>query len=85
LTFSYKNVCPDTVTYDWFQVQIQSPSGAALATVVGNTCSNTSVWSPVAFDMTAYAGQNVVLVMTNHDDNYAGDPTYTLVDDISLY
>ena len=34
--------------------------------------------------MTAYAGQTVVLWFNDHDDGYAGDPTYFLLDDVSL-
>jgi hypothetical protein len=34
--------------------------------------------------MSAYAGMTVVLYFVNHDDNYPSDPTYTLVDDVSL-
>jgi len=30
------------------------------------------------------AGHNYTLTLTSHDDNYAGDPTYTLFDDVTL-
>jgi hypothetical protein len=30
------------------------------------------------------AGDSYTLTLTNHDDNYAGDPTYTKYDDVSL-
>ena len=33
---------------------------------------------------TPYAGQTVVLWFNDHDDGYAGDPTYFLLDDVSL-
>jgi hypothetical protein len=30
------------------------------------------------------AGTSYTLTMTSHDDNYSGDPTYTLFDDVGL-
>jgi hypothetical protein len=30
------------------------------------------------------AGHSYTLTLTSHDDNYAGDPTYTLYDDVAL-
>jgi len=38
----------------------------------------------VSFSMTPYAGQTVVLWFNDHDDGYVGDPTYFLLDDVSL-
>jgi hypothetical protein len=34
--------------------------------------------------MSAYAGQTVVLWFNDHDDGYPTDPTYFLLDDVSL-
>jgi hypothetical protein len=34
--------------------------------------------------MSAYAGQTVVLWFNDHDDGYATDPTYFLLDDVTL-
>jgi hypothetical protein len=34
--------------------------------------------------MSAYAGQTVVLFFKNHDDGKSGQPTYFVVDDVSL-
>src|SRR5207253_9442413 len=73
LAFSYQPHCPDTLTYDQIQMQIRSTAGATLATVL-NACSSTGAWTNVTFDMTAYAGQTVVLWFNDHDDGYAGDP-----------
>jgi bacillopeptidase F (M6 metalloprotease family) len=47
-------------------------------------CSNTGAWTQVSFDMTAWAGQTIVLWFNDHDDGYATDPTYFLLDDVSL-
>jgi hypothetical protein len=34
--------------------------------------------------VTSHAGHNVTLTLISKDDNYPGDPTYTLFDDVSL-
>ncbi len=83
LSFWYQPHCPDTITYDQIQMQIQNTSGTVLATVL-NVCSNTGAWTQVSFDMTPYAGQTVVLWFNDHDDGYAGDPTYFYLDDVSV-
>ena len=38
----------------------------------------------VSFNLSAYAGQTVVLWFNDHDDGYAGDPTYFLLDDVAV-
>jgi hypothetical protein len=83
LSFWYQPHCPDTLTYDQIQMQIQNTAGTVLATVL-NVCSNTGAWTQVSFDMTPYAGQAVVLWFNDHDDGYAGDPTYFYLDDVSV-
>jgi hypothetical protein len=83
LTFWYQPHCTDTITYDWERMEIRNTSGTTLATVL-NVCSNSGAWTQVTYSMAAYASQTVVLWFNNHDDNYATDPTYTLVDDVSL-
>ena len=83
LTFWYQPHCTDTLTYDQIQMQIRSTSGATLATVL-NVCSNSGAWTQVGVNMSAYAGQTVVLWFNDHDDGYAGDPTYFLLDDVAL-
>jgi serine protease len=83
LTFWYQPHCPDTIQYDQIQMQIRSTSGATLATVM-NVCSNSGAWTQMAYDMSAYAGQTVVLWFNDHDDGYASDPTYFLLDDVTL-
>jgi len=34
--------------------------------------------------VSAFAGQTVVLWFNDHDDGYASDPTYFLLDDVAL-
>jgi hypothetical protein len=83
LTFWYQPHCTDTITYDQIQMQIRNTSGSTLTTVL-NVCSNSGAWTSVSFDTSAYAGQNVVLWFNDHDDGYAGDPTYFLLDDVAV-
>ena len=83
LTFWYQPHCPDTITYDQIQMQIRNTSGATLANVL-NVCTNTGAWTNVAFDTSAYAGQTVVLWFNDHDDGWATDPTYFLLDDVAV-
>jgi hypothetical protein len=83
LTFWYQPNCPDTITYDQMQMQIRSTGGSTLATVL-NACTNTHAWTQVTVDLTPYAGQTIVLWFNDHDDGYPTDPTYFLVDDVSI-
>src|SRR5947209_15773994 len=83
LTYWYQPHCTDTITYDQIQMQVRSTAGATLATVM-NVCSNTGAWTQVSYSMAAFAGQTVVLWFNDHDDGYAGDPTYFLLDDVSV-
>jgi len=83
LTFWYQPHCSDTITYDQIQMQVHSTSGSTLATAL-NACSNSGAWTQVSFDMSAYAGQTVVLWFNDHDDGYPTDPTYFLLDDVAL-
>ena len=83
LTFWYQPHCTDTITYDQIQMQIRSTGGAMLASVL-NVCPTTSAWTLASFNMAAYAGQTVVLWFNDHDDGYPTDPTYYLLDDVSL-
>jgi hypothetical protein len=83
LTFWYQPHCPDTLTYDQIQMQIRSTGGSTLATVL-NVCSNSGTWTQVSADTSAYAGQSVVLWFNVHDDGWASDPTYALLDDVAV-
>jgi hypothetical protein len=83
LTYWYSPHCPDSLTYDQLQAQIRSTAGAVRATVM-NVCSNTGVWTQKTFSLAAFAGQTVVLWFNVHDDGYPTDPSYMLVDDVSI-
>jgi len=84
LTFWYETVCPDTLTYDWSLVQIKNGSGTVLATPLSKTCTNNNTWTQVSFNLAPWSSQSIVLCFLSHDDNYGGDPTYTLFDDIAV-
>ena len=45
LTFWYKIVCPDTITYDWATATLKDNTAATTTTVLAKTCSNTGAWS----------------------------------------
>jgi hypothetical protein len=84
LSFWYQPHCTDTITYDQIQAQIRSLSGATLANVLNVCPSGTTAWTNVNFDTSSLSGQTVVLWFNDHDDGYPTDPTYFLLDDVSL-
>jgi phosphatidylinositol-3-phosphatase len=84
LSFFYKMSCPDTITFDWATVTITTTSGTLLATPLAEVCEIDTDYVQVTADLSAFAGQRVVLTFANHDDNFAGDPTFTLFDDITI-
>jgi serine protease len=83
LTFFYWPQCKGTLAKDQIQMEIRNTGGSTLATVL-NVCQNLSSWQSVDVDMSAYAGQTVILFFKNHDDGKSGQPTYFVVDDVSL-
>jgi hypothetical protein len=82
LSLWYKMTCPDTVTYDWFTVTLKDNTTGTTTTVLGNTCATNSAYVKVSSAVTA--GHSYTLTLTNRDDNYAGDASYTYVDDIAI-
>jgi hypothetical protein len=82
LSFYYQVHCPDTVTYDWATATLKDNTSGTSTTLLANTCTNSGAWVQVNAALTA--GHSVTLTLTSHDDDYAGDPTYTLYDDVAL-
>jgi hypothetical protein len=82
LSLWYAVTCPDTVTYDWATVTLKDNTANTTKTVLAKTCVSSSGWKQVTSAVTA--GHSYTLTLTSHDDNYAGDPTYTLYDDVAL-
>ena len=82
LSFWYSVTCPDTVTYDWATATLKDNTTGTTTTVLAKTCVSSSGWRQVTASVTA--GHSYTLTLTNHDDNYPADPTYTLFDDVGV-
>jgi serine protease len=82
LSFWFRNVCPDTLTYDWATATLADNTAGTTQTVLPKTCTTTGVWTQVSVPVSA--GHSYTLTLTSHDDNFAGDPTYTEYDDVVL-
>ncbi len=82
LSFWYRVVCTDSVTYDWATATLKDNTSNTTTTVLGHTCNNSGTWVQVTASVTA--GHSYTLTLTDHDDGYAGDPTYTLYDDVAI-
>jgi hypothetical protein len=90
LTFWYRpsttdQTCTGTACqYDWEEAQVQNTSGQTLASVFKSN-SNSSTWTKVTYDMSQFAGQNVVLWFNVHNDQSANpDDSWMYVDDVAL-
>ena len=82
LSFWYNVTCPDTVTYDWATATLKDNTAGTTKTVLAKTCASSSGWKQVTSSVTA--GHSYTLTLTNHDDDYSGDATYTKYDDASV-
>lgn len=82
VSFWYKITCPDTVTYDWATATLTDNTAFGTTTLLAKTCTNTNSWLQASGSLSGKAGHSVTLTLTSHDDNYAGDPTYTDYDDV---
>ncbi len=81
LTFWYQVHCPDTVQFDWATATLRDNTAGTTTTILPRTCNNNGTWVKVTASITA--GHSYTLTLTNRDDNFAGDPTFTLFDDVS--
>ena len=82
LSFWYEVHCPDTITYDWATATLKDNTAGTTATVLAKTCTNAGAWKQATAAVTA--GHSYTLTLSNHDDNYASDPTYTWYDDVTI-
>ena len=80
LSFWYNVVCPDTITYDWATATLKDNTTGTTTTPLAKTCTNTGTYKQVTASITA--GHSYTLTLISHDDNYAGDATYTFYDDV---
>jgi len=70
--------------YDWEEAQIRSTSGQTLASVFKGS-TNAQTWTQVTYNLTPYAGQNVVLWFNVHEDgSVPPDHTWIYLDDVSV-
>jgi hypothetical protein len=70
--------------YDWQEAQIRNTSGTTLASVFKSN-SNSQTWTQVTYNLTPYAGQNVVLWFNVHQDGSSPpDDTWMYLDDVSV-
>ena len=82
VSFWYRVTCPDTVTFDWAVATLRDNTAGTTATVLPHTCTNSGAW--VQISSSVIGGHSYTLTLTSHDDNYPGDPTYTLFDDVTI-
>ncbi|MCU1594958.1 MAG: hypothetical protein JWO12_2350, partial [Frankiales bacterium] len=82
LSFWWESSCPDTVTYDWAIATLKDNTTGTTTTVLPKTCAASVAWAKVTSAVTA--GHSYTLTLSNRDDNYAGDATYTRYDDVAL-
>ncbi|WP_189490966.1 Ig domain-containing protein [Streptomyces antnestii] len=82
VSFSYDVTCPDSVTYDWATATLKDNTTGTTATVLGKTCTLGAGWKQATGSLTA--GHSYTLTLTNTDDNYTGDATYTYYDDVTV-
>ena len=81
LSFFYEVVCTDAVRFDWATAKLRDNTSGFTRTVLRKTCTNTGRYVQAVTAVTA--GHSYTLTLTSHDDNFAGDPTYTLYDDVT--
>jgi len=84
LSFYYANTCPDTVTYDWATATLKDNVTGTTTTLLAKTCTASPTWTLVSANVASSAGHSVTLTLSNHDDNYASDPTFTYYDDVTV-
>jgi hypothetical protein len=82
LTFWYQVTCPDTVQYDWATARLKDTTSGTTTTVLAKTCTNDGVWRKATATITP--GHSYTLTLTSHDDDYAGDATFTRFDDVAV-
>ena len=82
VAFWWESSCPDTVTYDWSTATLRDNTTGTTTTVLARTCATTVAWAKVSAGVTA--GHSYTLTLSNRDDNYTGDATYTRYDDVAV-
>ena len=75
--------CPDVYRYDQQQAFVLGDNGERLVTLL-DICDNDGVWKLLTADLTGLGGRTVTLQFLDHDEGDPDDPTWFLVDDISV-
>ena len=90
LTFWYRPSTADDLcsgsncVYDWQEAQVRTATGQTLASIFKSN-SNSQTWTKVTYDMSPYAGQDVVLWFNVHQDGASPpDDTWMYFDDVTL-
>lgn len=78
----YRMVCNDDVTNDWFDARVADLTTGGTVDLVGRTCETAGSWRQATATLTP--GDRYRIVLENHDDDWADDPSYTFVDDVAL-
>lgn len=82
LSLAYAITCPDTLTYDWATITLADTTAGSTATLLPRTCTDGAGWQTTSGAVTA--GHTYTLTVTNKDDDYPGDATYTYLDDVTV-
>ncbi len=83
LSFWYRPHCPDTLQYDQIRAEVRDAGGNTLVKLL-DVCADSTAWTQVTQDLSAYAGQTVTLWFDAHDDGYTGDATDFAIDEVSV-
>src|SRR5262249_43959642 len=81
LSVWFKETCPDTVTYDWALATLPDNTTGTTGTILPRGC-RTNPWTQATSSV--IAGHSYTLTLVSHDDNFPGDATFTLFDDIVI-
>lgn len=81
LTFWYLVSCPDTVQFDWATATLRDNTTGVTTTILPKTCNTNNTWVQVSANITA--GHSYTVTLISRDDNFAGDATFTLYDDVA--
>src|SRR5437764_7845636 len=82
VSFWYKPTCPDTLTYYLSTSTFNDNTAPTFPTRRSTDLTNNNTWVQASATLTA--SHSYTLTLVSHDDNYAGDATYTLFDDVAI-
>lgn len=82
LTFWMWTGTSDTIAYSWQDGYITDPQGNILGTLF-HLCDDSETWKQKAYDLSNFAGQDVLVYFNVHQDG-ASLPSTMFIDDVSL-